>query len=88
MPIVQKRNKQLTVPEEAVKRYLNDGYDLIEVDPKTKKAVIKEKATGGIVISPGEHQQVIHELELTQEENEKLKAEVKKLQAELKKQEK
>ncbi|VXB51850.1 conserved hypothetical protein [Exiguobacterium sp. 8H] len=88
MPIVQKRNKQLTVPEEAVKRYLDDGYDLIEVDPKTKKAVVKHKATGGIVISPGEHQQVVKELESAQEEIEKLKAENKKLQAELKKQEK
>lgn len=44
MAIVQKANKQLTVEDNAVDKYLSDGYDEIDNDGKVIKSATAKKA--------------------------------------------
>lgn len=67
MPIVKKKNRQLTVSNEAVQKYLKEGYDQIN-----DKGKVINKATGGRMVSLAEYN-------LVSEENEKLKKEIAKL---------
>lgn len=70
MAFVRKKNKVLSVTDNAVASYLAEGYD--EID-KTGK-VIKE-ATAGKTITVEEHNKVIAENETLKKENETLKKE-------------
>lgn len=67
MAIVQKLNRQLTVSDTEIDKYLSDGYDQID----EKGAVIK-KATGKKTIS----------IEVYNKEVNKLKAEIAELKKE------
>lgn len=71
MSLVKKLNKVYTVPTEAVKSYLEDGYD--EIDGVTGEVV--KGATAGKTVT-------IQELNIALDEVAKLKEEVKKLKAE------
>lgn len=44
MAIVQKANKQLTVDDNAVEKYLSDGYDEIDNDGKVIKCATAKKS--------------------------------------------
>ncbi|PGH85773.1 hypothetical protein CN899_08000 [Bacillus thuringiensis] len=74
MPKVQRKNRQLTVSEEAVPSYLKNGYDLID-----EKGKVIENATGGKIISLVQHNEVVAENEKLIKENEKLKKEIAQL---------
>lgn len=60
---VKKLNKILTVPQERLHYYLNEGYD--QIDPTTGKVL--KLATGGRMVPLGEYNRLlqrVHELEV------------------------
>src|SRR5690625_4482013 len=68
MAFVRKKNRVLTVNDNAVETYLNRGYDEINKDGK----VIRQ-ATGGKTISLSEYNKVVEENERLRDEIEALK---------------
>ena len=52
---VRKENRILTVDETDKTFYLGEGYDVVELDKKTKTYKIVEKATGGRTYSVAEY---------------------------------
>lgn len=70
MPKVKRLNKVLTIPEEALDRYLREGYDQID-----ENGQIIKRATGGRFVSISEYNRLVAELEKAKAEIQKLKAE-------------
>lgn len=60
--IMKKENKVVRVDELSVNSYLNDGYDLVEIDETEKKYVIIKPARGKVVPYE-EHLKILKELE-------------------------
>ncbi|MGN7311460.1 hypothetical protein ACTHQ4_10180 [Alkalicoccobacillus gibsonii] len=76
---VIKGNRLLTVSEDRLNAFLQQGYDQVDL-----KGEVVKRATGGKNVSVGEYNKLLGKLENAQgsEELEKLKEENKKLKAE------
>lgn len=72
MAKVRKKNRLLTVSDQAVESYLKRGYDQVDNDGN-----ILKKATGGKKVALNVHNKVLKELEELKRENTELKKQLK-----------
>lgn len=70
---VKKENRVLTVVEADKAFYLSEGYDVVELNEKTKEYDIVEEATGGKTYSVAEYNAL-------KAENDELKAKIAELE--------
>lgn len=72
---VKKLNKILTVPQERLHYYLNEGYD--QIDPTTGKVL--KLATGGRMVPLGEYNKLLAKVRELEEQNKELRAQLKEV---------
>ena len=72
---VKKLNKILTVPQERLHYYLNEGYD--QIDPTTGKVL--KLATGGRMVPLGEYNKLLAKVRELEEQNKELRAQLEEV---------
>jgi len=74
MALVRKKNRILTVNDNAVESYLQRGYDQID-----EKGKVTKQATGGKSVTVEQYNKLAEELEEIKKENTSLKGQITKL---------
>lgn len=77
---VKKENRVLTVDEADKVFYLSEGYDVVELNEKSKEYDIVEEATGGKTYSVAEYNTLKAEHDELKAENDELKAKIAELE--------
>lgn len=72
---VKKLNKILTVPQERLHYYLNEGYD--QIDSTTGKVL--KLATGGRMVPLGEYNKLLAKARELEKQNKELRAQLKEV---------
>lgn len=74
MALVRKKNRVLTINDNAVESYLQRGYDQID-----EKGKVTKQATGGKSVTVEQYNKLAEELETVKKENASLKGQITKL---------
>lgn len=74
MALVRKKNRVLTVNDNAVESYLQRGYDQID-----EKGKVTKQATGGKSVTVEQYNKLAEELDNVKKENASLKGQITKL---------